>query len=1477
MSTSTVEQKLLYLNTYKKQFIEILNNKGILLRQDASLSQVLFAVYFYYKIRAFDPNMVTWKYTYFPLDGHGIYSNLNIVNLKDAYRTATGNELDLPSVFTYNKFKTVFEKLDLLKRWKILTTEEMKKNPLRTSAVESDHSLSNMVTEFMKEIDHIIPNLNIPAKIKTTDTQVSFNDAKPNTVVNIDGIDYSANVGTGGASAYIGQRPARSMIEVIYKTKYGKEINRGYINVLGNLEFIPDFYMFNTGRITSQDTAEDTLLSMNKVRFKSGSGNRIIIDNDTPSDLGLYIKFPKDIEEQIKNGTKYYMLGIFEVTNTSEGRVPNYEKPILFEHVNKLNYNKDLLNDGYRIGEGYSKNGNKEKRYYTRLQEGHIFYRNQFSEKSYGHDVIENEPVKSRYDANTRKYVYPKASNTMDLEASINFLENSNPYGDTIALQLFEGKPGFSFDTEEQLFKQVLTIETAYGNSVNATGSMFTVKDEVLATKPEFIQCTNAGYKNVPYTDPSFTPTLQFINDRGDLFFGLDNPEDDWKTRIIFYNMIGSRVFCLTEPNSLSVEMGAGSFQMDIKNLNSHTLAEENGRTYIKIPAEKTTRRSGTGYKQLKNASKNSISKFVVKFFFRNHIFKGYKNSTDYSEYNFTGDKTILKNKNGQIVKLFTGHVVHPTVFRKRKDTQPLLYDPEGGITDGAPREIWEHDYSKGINFEGLVTLDPLNSFYKAELVQHKYVHNGSLDIMSIEISDATFGQLFFGDKFYNPTIEMSYSVLSSIETGDLKFPVNILDREDHNFLNTNDLRNYNEIYSIMMSWFFMVDAMLQSFPKVLENITVNYFNINDTINNLKRIVNVNVIQETIIRKYYEPVKTFLQKTHEPSIPRWKVINPDTTFARSLYHHWLFCYEKGESRKVDQKIFDYCMEVFKKYENNIPDFINKVRQIVTVQHDDSDNPIGSLLPFNFSNPPTGLTFKNENKNGSSEKINRNFTILEDNIENPYMGFSADANDPNIPDYVKIVYCDMTWRELSTSPDKNMQSINLQAIVNKYPKIKELQKPPHNKSVVLRVFVDRPQEETPYGPPQNVKCVPDYVTGDNYQILDQALGKRVHGFAPMYEQNNFWQPYYNFLRALIEACMKPNNVLTNLFVLDFGVGYDNFYYTANSGSFMPITLPDNYTYLNKSYISPPNFFVSTYKTCRCFAKQQVDQFNYIFNFYLGNHQQFDSIYSEAFDFRMSSEENTLPFRSKSLGMFGNMKDDTSIPQKSRKTCDNMYNVGILPKNINNIISTHNPEFDNILRQMKTITPLYVIGYIDKEKHPEEYQKMLNEMGYQIAVVGSVIHETGVDVFIENFGRNQFVGILNYNLFPYFEARDKNGNFLANFQPKIHRLQTKSFSGNFSKMNENGVALSITDVGICYRLIKDKNSDKTFNNSRDIFWWNKEIENPDVYPDSLIFKLRYDSKIQSDTPNFINLCNLNRTDSICVNDCLLKPFIKTNMYG
>lgn len=1353
----TTQDKLVYLNKYKKEFIKVLNNKGILLRQDATLSQVMYSVYFYYKIRIFDEKMKVWKASYFPLDGHDIINNINLVKLKEAYRTATGRELTITPFSVYNKTSSLDDKFEVMKRWKTDMTNEMKINPLRTSAINTDASLDNMVKEFMKELDFVIPPLKIPEKIKKSDgnQEVHFKDAQPNMVVNMEGQDFPYRLDEG-IKGIAKPHPAKFKIPVVYKTKYGKEINKGFITIQGNLDWVPEVYMFNRGKLFTGNDNRNEMMMVNRPDF---------FDPNEEA-FGLFIKFPAEIEKKIENNEVMFLLGIFEVDERGEPKY-NLEHNPIYEYVDKWNYRSNLLGypnyrkDHFMMYEGLSRVN------YGTLQEGHVFYRNNFSYypiSKFEHQDSNSSKLSGSALNTVKAYMFgedffTKSNAQLKPDTKFTIFSEKNS-GSKIAIQLFQIKRKDVNLPITDMSQYAYTAIESTRESRNGEPPLFDPNDSSLATEPIIVDCEKATTKNAPYYDQDNIPTLQKIEADGSLLFGFDDQKDDWRIHLFFAALIGISVpYMANNDSSQNYFKQNTSYPYpniqfpDTREPSSFNLKKDtNGRYYLRIPMSyyvdvpQGNRKSLSFYPAL-----GPLKRFSIKFHFRNHIFRN-DSFLNNDKIPFTGDKKILKIHKGQIIKLFTSYFVHPSDLVHYRDirgfgsaVQEDLYQVQdeqkrNELFDPV-RKMLKQYYTGGFNTESIVVNGNKLKLDKSKTPNY-YCTDGAITTVSLEIPKVTFLHKFFNVSDALP--EDPYSTY--YDDGTMNYPVSLEDKTDLSFLDM-DSPNYIEFYGVMNTWYWLMYLLLSYVTQEAKPEFI-YRSVNNFKKMLKDIfpdakeediqlilsVRQNIIDWISIKinTYYEQGGHYINLQYNAG---------GHPLLRMIMNNLYFIYSIRNDKETDRITFKYAMKILKSYtsQNNLQGIfkivevaINEKYYLTLASNGERTNKMisyedknGQLIQYRFSN-------------SSSSYLNacfKSFKVLSDTPDNPFMGYSYPANyiptndkqREQIEKYTHILYYDMTWKELVD----NRGEVDINSIARKYPGLVDETK--HGeKSIIIRVFIDKKNNGT--------ALVPNGVPVVDFE----------GGIYPNYSNDTFWDKYGTFCQKLRDKLLKENRYFKNVICLMLGVGIDNTGYDYVNKKYIRY-IGNQDTLRNRLQVSVPtltkapgglikNFWISFPMLSSTFnntlpsgmASTAVLQNIMVFNAPLGDKTKFeewvDACYLRT---KKMSDNNIFPHLSK----FDQYNNISSI-ENPLKCSNNKYTIGTLPDNVNDLIENEE-YFSELLRQFKTINPMFVIGFIDKERHPEKYQLLLNEMGYKLSISGAEINNSSLTTFhLDNFGKNPY---------------------------------------------------------------------------------------------------------------------------------------------
>lgn len=486
---------------------------------------------------------------------------------------------------------------------------------------------------------------------------------------------------------------------------------------------------------------------------------------------------------------------------------------------------------------------------------------------------------------------------------------------------------------------------------------------------------------------------------------------------------------------------------------------------------------------------------------------------------------------------------------------------------------------------------------------------------------------------------------------------------------------------------------------------------------------------------------------------------------------------------------------------------------------------------------------------------RGFAMSKNNIENPMMGFSMPATtDPNkLPDYIRVVYCDISWKDIdksnynssfdsktytplessnvTTVTDNSRERMGMTTIINSptrnydfreiidkfnIPKWKE--KGVH---VVFRLFVDKPGKE-------DHRDVPNNIPGEVYS---NSLGK---GFSPDYRDPMVSAGILDFFFAVILFIyinrLDQNGPLSHVMALEYGIGHNNDMYVINNGIrdysiIKDITIPGKPTLYPALRIFNNNFsdevltngnyglpdklklkkgsITKSLKIMNVFRKAltvnsttNTANEDYIDNTlaysYLGSSKRdYDDWFMDNMIFSRDGITDT------SNDPIVNI-DEANVrsyrPEPNRHKF--IYRSGALRNDISMDELVTGNNYRNLLYQMRSLNPLYVIGYIDKEKYPKQYQELLNEMGYKLAISSMSLNMVTMDcvVNLRNDGKNDIPKSLTIGT--SFKYKDPNSNELKEVDGSMAVVQLKNGENTIEKNSTLVCNLNLNPVSTYY---------------------------------------------------------------------------------
>lgn len=552
-------------------------------------------------------------------------------------------------------------------------------------------------------------------------------------------------------------------------------------------------------------------------------------------------------------------------------------------------------------------------------------------------------------------------------------------------------------------------------------------------------------------------------------------------------------------------------------------------------------------------------------------------------------------------------------------------------------------------------------------------------------------------------------------------------------------------------------------------------------------------------------------------------------------------------------------------------------------------------------------YKGDNRkldnNNNKAKLRRGFRMGDKTPDNPFMGFSmpATTNPDLVPDYIHLVYCDIYWKDFDKTPqeiqdngfdmvfsissDKNIitcaynMTYDFTGFIEKYHLNVWLSK---HKHVIFRVLVDEPTNE-------KHKDCPDYIKGEYY---DNKYGK---GFSPDFNHDIVRFHYKQAIIALRRWINEHRYILNGiLYTVEIPLGISGNGNMVTNGNIIPIPniniiYNDIYSiffnYQNSlvgegmSYcklIFSSSVFVAT-------EKESIKRYGWLFN-NLGNREYFE----DWMKYNMYGTDSTIGSSIVGGSLHGGniySNFDNSVRNKFKSFQDSHTGYSGVIRSDLSTDELMKPEiFRELLYEMKTITPMYVIGYVDKEKYPEQYEALMNEMGYKYTITSAVIEDNYLKVYYSNEGKNGIKSISdNTNLTISLKFKNKLKNVWINHTvDSIIRDQTND------RLNSIGRSLDdISNTKINMGDVKILNSSSPIEGNYVTrpyvhgvgFNINSSVQNAygKDMADDVYLELILGNEFVNSRPA-IKLANVNRTTEINLTDSgLLHMFISNHTTG
>ena len=427
------------------------------------------------------------------------------------------------------------------------------------------------------------------------------------------------------------------------------------------------------------------------------------------------------------------------------------------------------------------------------------------------------------------------------------------------------------------------------------------------------------------------------------------------------------------------------------------------------------------------------------------------------------------------------------------------------------------------------------------------------------------------------------------------------------------------------------------------------------------------------------------------------------------------------------------------------------------------------------------------------KLRRGFRMGDKTPDNPFMGFSmpATTNPDLVPDYIHLVYCDIYWKDfdktqhevgdihadsiLTMSSDNIITGSNgliydFTGFIEKYHLNEWKAK---GKNIIFRILIDEPTKE-------RHKDCPDYIKGEYY---DNKYGK---GFSPNFKDNSV-QYYYKQAMSGLKLWLDEYYITGwPLYTIELPLGISGNCSMVTNGNIIPIPLINSiYTSIFSIFSAAPrslhidggvNFIYKlVFSSSVGVSEGSVYNGKYGWSCNnLGNREYFE----EWMKYNMYGTDSTMDSSIDGGSLHGgnsysNFDNSTKNKFKSYSNSHIGYS-GVIRSDLSMDELMKPENFRELLYEMKTITPMYVIGYVDKERYPEQYEALMNEMGYKYTITSAVIEGGYLNIHYSNEGKNGIKSISdNTNLTISLKFKNKLKNvWIDHTTDSIMRDSTKN---------------------------------------------------------------------------------------------------------